>query len=85
MGQQPNVLTPEVSPRHLLGAELRRWRVQRQLSAAKLASLIYVSPDLLLRIERAERRASLELIVACDAALNTGGALCQLQRLNRLV
>jgi transcriptional regulator with XRE-family HTH domain len=80
MGQRPKTLTPEASPRHLLGAELRRWRVQRRLSAAGLASMVYVSPDLVLKVERAERRATPDLVAACDAALDTGGALRRLMQ-----
>jgi hypothetical protein len=80
MGQQPKTLTPEVSPRHLLGAELRRWRVHRQLSAARLASSVYVSPDFVLKVERAERRATPDLVAACDAVLNAGGALRRLMQ-----
>ncbi len=78
MGQQSKTLTPNLSPRHLLGAELRRWRELRQLSTAKLSNLVYVSQDLLQKVEKAERNASMDLIRSCDDVLNTGGALGRL-------
>ncbi|MFG1955473.1 helix-turn-helix domain-containing protein [Micromonospora sp. NPDC048830] len=80
MGQQPAELTPHTSARHFLGAELRCWRQQRGLSLARLAALVYVSPDLLGKIEKAERTASLDAMVRCDEALGTGGALARLWR-----
>lgn len=78
MAPQPAPLTPHASARHFLGAELRRWRELRQLSSAELAGKVFVSRDLIRRVERAQRRASVELITACDDALDTGGALRRL-------
>jgi transcriptional regulator with XRE-family HTH domain len=78
MGQQPSTLTPNESPRHFLGAELRRWRLLRQLSPSELAGRVFVSRDLLHKVERAERRASQNLTRALDEALDTGGALGRL-------
>ncbi|WP_433531011.1 helix-turn-helix domain-containing protein [Micromonospora sp. CA-263727] len=69
-----------MSARHFLGAELRCWRQQRGLSLARLAALVYVSPDLLGKIEKAERAASLDVMARCDEALETGGALARLRR-----
>ncbi|MGY3516498.1 helix-turn-helix domain-containing protein [Micromonospora sp. PTRAS2] len=80
MGQQPAELRPHASARHFLGAELRCWRQQRGLSLARLAALVYVSPDLLGKIEKAERAASLDVMSRCDQALETGGALARLRR-----
>ncbi|MFC8849927.1 MULTISPECIES: multiprotein-bridging factor 1 family protein [unclassified Micromonospora] len=80
MGQQPAELRPHASARHFLGAELRCWRQQRGLSLARLAALVYVSPDLLGKIEKAERTASLDVMSRCDQALETGGALARLRR-----
>jgi transcriptional regulator with XRE-family HTH domain len=68
-------LTPHVSPRHFLGAEVRRWRLLRNLSLDELAGMVYQSAALLGRVEKAERRASAALIADCDEVLNTGGAL----------
>lgn len=78
MGQQPSTLTPHVSPRHFLGAELRRWREVRGLSAKDLAGRVHVSPDLVQKVEKAQRQASADLVRGCDATLDTGGALGRL-------
>lgn len=71
-------LTPNGSPRHLLGGELRRWRQMRGLSVARLAGLVFVSRELLQKVETAHRNAGHDLIAACDAVLNTGGVLARL-------
>lgn len=73
-----NPLTPYASARHFLGAELRTWRQARQLSVAELARRIFVSRELLQEVETAQRRASQDLIRACDTELDTGGALGRL-------
>ncbi|MGI5245464.1 helix-turn-helix domain-containing protein [Dactylosporangium sp. CA-139066] len=78
MGQQPKELAPHESGRHFLGAELRTWRERRGLSAAQLAALVFTSSDLVLKVERAQRRATSDLIRPCDEQLNTGGALGRL-------
>ncbi|MEU1813106.1 helix-turn-helix domain-containing protein [Micromonospora aurantiaca (nom. illeg.)] len=75
MGRRPSTLTPNVSPRHFLGAELRRWRELRGLSIAELAGAVFVSPALVSKVEKAQRTATVTLIRSCDAALDTGGAL----------
>ncbi|NES17293.1 MULTISPECIES: helix-turn-helix transcriptional regulator [Micromonospora] len=80
MGQRPAELTPQASGRHFLGAELRCWRQQRGLSLARLAARVYLSPDLLGRMEKAERTASLDAMIRCDEVLETGGALARLWR-----
>ncbi|WP_428962247.1 helix-turn-helix domain-containing protein [Micromonospora fluostatini] len=80
MGQRPAELRPYASACHFLGAELRCWRQQRGLSLARLAALVYVSPDLLGKIEKAERTASLNVLARCDEVLGTGGALARLRR-----
>lgn len=80
MGQQPAELRPHASARHFLGADLRYRRQQRGLSLARLAALVYVSPDLLGKIEKAERTASLDVMSRCDQALETGEALARLRR-----
>jgi hypothetical protein len=43
-----------------------------------LARIVYASPDLLGKIEKADRSANLDIIRRCDAALDTGGALGRL-------
>ncbi len=80
MGQAPRALTPYVSGRDLLGSELRCWRQHRGLSLARLAASVFASADLLAKIEKADRVASLDLIERCDAAMDTGGALARLWR-----
>jgi transcriptional regulator with XRE-family HTH domain len=78
MPQTPRMLTPHVSGRHFLGAELRCWRQRCGLSLAELARAVFVSADLLTKIEKADRAPSLDIIERCDDALNTGGALVRL-------
>jgi transcriptional regulator with XRE-family HTH domain len=78
MGQRPKALTPLASGWHFLGAELRRWRELRHLSAAQLGARVFVSADQVTKVEKAHRRASADLIRACDNALDTGGALGRL-------
>lgn len=78
MEQPQGALTPHASARHFLGAELRRWRRRRELSVAELARSIYVSRELLQKVETAQRRATADLIRACDTELDTDGALGRL-------
>jgi hypothetical protein len=80
MAQAPRTLTPHASGWHFLGAELRCWRQRSGMSLAQLARVVYASPDLLAKIEKADRAASFEVIGRCDDALNTGGALARLWR-----
>ncbi|TDB93614.1 XRE family transcriptional regulator [Micromonospora fluostatini] len=78
MGQTPRTLQPAVSERHFFGAELRRLREQAQLSQARLGSMIRFSPDLIRRVETADRFPSRQFVEACDTALAAGGALLRL-------
>ncbi|MET7403468.1 helix-turn-helix transcriptional regulator [Dactylosporangium sp. NPDC005572] len=80
MARRPSTLTLHVSARHFLGAELRRWRELRGLSLAELAGAVFVSPDLVSKVEKAQRTATATaaLIDACDAVLDTGVALARL-------
>lgn len=78
MAARPRQLTPHVSARHFFGAELRRWRTRRRWSQARLASQVFVSPDLIRKIEHAERSPSEVLAGRCDDLLQTGGALRRL-------
>ncbi|MBO0868125.1 MAG: helix-turn-helix domain-containing protein, partial [Micromonosporaceae bacterium] len=55
MAQAPRSLDPGRSARHQFGAELRRLRLARGLSQAGLARLVHVSPDLVAKVEKAER------------------------------
>ncbi|MGH8932897.1 MAG: helix-turn-helix domain-containing protein [Egibacteraceae bacterium] len=78
MGQNPRELTPYESARHFFGAELRRWRQQRELSQSRLGERINFDGSLIGKTEKAERMPSLELAKACDEVLVTGGALARL-------
>ena len=78
MGQQPRELSPELSPVHKFGAELRRYRTKAGLSMAKLGLKIHFSAETIGRVERGERRPSETLAKVCDQTLDTGGALLEL-------
>lgn len=78
MAGHPKTLTPEVSPRHRFGAELRRWRELRCLSQRRLAELVLHSEETVAKVERAERWPSRSLATGCDDALHTGGVLQRL-------
>lgn len=71
-------LSPHASPQHFLGAELRSWRERRGLSLAELAGRVFVGADLLRKVEKAQRTATVELISACDEVLDAGGVLVRL-------
>jgi transcriptional regulator with XRE-family HTH domain len=79
MAQASRPLTPYASGWHFLGAELRCWRQRRGLSQAQLARVVHTSPDLLAKIEKADRTASSDVMRRCDDALDTGGALSRLR------
>ncbi len=71
-------LTPHASGWHLLGAELRRLRKEAGLSQHRLATQVYVSGDLVRKVELAQRTPPAYLVESLDRLLHTGG------RLNRL-
>jgi transcriptional regulator with XRE-family HTH domain len=77
MGQVSRPLTPALSARHRLGAELRRWRQARRLSLASLGTTVHVSGDLLGKIEKAQRWPTEDLLRRCDEALQADGALVE--------
>ena len=81
MGQRRSDLTPERSPAHLWGSELRAWRDRRGLSLAKLGSLVRYDPSHLSRFERGERWPPEAVAEACDRALAAEGALFRLWNL----
>ena len=78
MPQASRPLTPEESPLHFFGAELRYWRQSRGLSQDKLGSRIYASGDTISKIEKALRYPTQALAEDCDSALATGGVLIRL-------
>ena len=62
----------------MFGAQLRVLRTGRGMSAAALGELVFVSGDLISKIEKAERRAQPDLVARLDAVLETNGALVRL-------
>lgn len=77
MGQQGRTLDPQVSPAAFFGVRLRAWRQARGLSQLELGRRVHVSGDLISKIERAERRATSDLVSRTDAALGADGELLQ--------
>ena len=75
MSRAERVLHPDRSALDRFGYELRKLRKERGYSLARLAGLVYVSEDLIHRVEVAERRPSRELAGALDKALGAGGSL----------
>ena len=73
-------LTPDLSPAHRLGAELRAYRRKGRHSQKSLGEAVHVSKTLIGRIEAGERISSAEVIKACDDELGAKGALCDLWR-----
>lgn len=80
MGQPEKPLTPEKSPAHLWGFELREWRHRRGKSVADLGKEVHCDGTQVARIERAERKATRDFATACDHALNAEGALARLHQ-----
>lgn len=78
VGARPRPLTPQLSARDLFGAELRHWRCLRGLSQAALAQQVFVSSQLIGKIEHATRFPSADVAHRCDQALETGGVLGRL-------
>lgn len=68
-------LTPDVSPRPLLGALLREWRLKFEWSQHALGRRVGASGSWISRIEKAERSAPADLLQRCDLVLGTGGLL----------
>jgi transcriptional regulator with XRE-family HTH domain len=75
MGRPERVLYPGRSALDNFGYELRRLRKERGYSMARLAGMVYVSADLIQKIEVAERRAGRDMAGRLDEILNAGGAL----------
>jgi transcriptional regulator with XRE-family HTH domain len=75
MGQQRKTLTPERSPAHKWGWELRTRRDNAGLSLAALGTLTRFDRSYLARAERGDQFPSQDAAEACDRALNAGGEL----------
>jgi transcriptional regulator with XRE-family HTH domain len=75
MGRKRRVLTPERSPVHRWGADLRARRDERGLSLAGLSRLARYDASYLARLERGDQFATLAVAQACDRVLGAGGEL----------
>ncbi|MGW1907987.1 nSTAND1 domain-containing NTPase [Streptomyces cinnamoneus] len=60
------------------GERLRRRRLERGVSLAKLARLAFYSKGYLSKVENGEKPLTVELARGCDQVLETGGELAQL-------
>lgn len=74
MGQPPKRLTPTASHLDFFGAHLRALR-EPQMTAAELAEILFVGPDLVRKVEVGARYPSEAFIDAVDDALGAGGLL----------
>lgn len=71
-------LTPDLSPAHRLGAELRKLRCARGHSHKSLGEKVHTSKSLIGAIETGERISTAEVIRACDDELGAAGTLVAL-------
>lgn len=78
MGQTPRALEPARSVLDFFGAEIRRRRMDADLSQAGLGRLLFVHKDLVRKIEAAERMPSEDLVDRCDEIFGAEGALRRL-------
>jgi transcriptional regulator with XRE-family HTH domain len=69
------------SPLRVFGAMLRRYRVKAGMSLEQLGARVYLSDDMVGKIESGQRVPTEQFAAACDALpeLNTGGALGELR------
>lgn len=78
MSQRPRDLDPGSSPAALFGAELCQRRTRACLSQAALGHAVFVSGDLIAKVEKAERRPLPDLVVRLDGTLAADGDLVRL-------
>jgi transcriptional regulator with XRE-family HTH domain len=71
------------SPLRVFGAMLRRYRVKAGMSLEQLGARVYLSDDMVGKIENGQRVPTEQFAAACDsvAELNTGGMLGELREL----
>ncbi len=71
------------SPLRVFGAMLRSYRVKAGMSLEQLGARVYLSDDMVGKIENGQRVPTEQFAAACDAVpeLNTGGALAELRDL----
>ncbi|WP_454197437.1 helix-turn-helix domain-containing protein [Nocardia sp. Marseille-Q1738] len=75
MAQQPRELAAMESARQFFGAELRHWRLLREMSHNQLGAVSHDSGSLIGKVEKAQRRPSRDFARRMDKALETGGVL----------
>ncbi len=80
MSARMRQLRPDRSPADRLGAEVRRLRCNHHLSQATLGRSVFVSADLIRKIEHAERFPKEDLIHRLDTALRANGTLVDFWR-----
>lgn len=73
-------LTPELSPAHRLGAQLRELRGKSGHSQKSLGDMVHVSKSMIGAIEMGQRISTAEVIKVCDEELGASGVLCELWR-----
>ncbi|MBO4273801.1 helix-turn-helix domain-containing protein [Microbispora triticiradicis] len=79
-GRPADPVDPHESPWHLLGAELRNWRLFRgHETQESLAAVAHISPSLLGRYERGKREPSADTVKRLDDILEAGGVLVALR------
>ena len=71
--RQSTVPDRQDRPIQLVGRQIRRLRKERRLSLDHLAATAGISPGDLLRLEKGEYRASLDVLVRILGALEVGG------------
>ena len=74
---EPDDAPPETLQEYFV-VQLRRFRHDRGLSQTQLAERINFSPGLISMVETLQRNPTADFTAACDAALDTGGALSAL-------
>ncbi|HEY1230887.1 MAG TPA: helix-turn-helix transcriptional regulator, partial [Ramlibacter sp.] len=78
MAAHPRLLEPNRSAQDFFGAELRHRRTEAGPSQAALAGEVFVTANMVAKVEAALRFPSLDLAQRSDAVLNAGGALTRL-------
>ncbi len=71
-------LTPDLSPAHRFGAELRAYRRKKGHSQQSLGDVVHVSKSMIGAMEAGERISTAEVVRACDDELEAAGELCKL-------
>jgi transcriptional regulator with XRE-family HTH domain len=77
-GRPLSPLNPDASCVARLGAEIRAYRLKRELTQQALGKLISSTPQYISEVERAKTLPTQPFVAACDAALKADGALLDL-------